>query len=140
MEIKLQTTIKVDVKFLEVSAEVRYWEDATVNGAEDTDGNIPLRKGDNWAPVIDLQTGIVKDWPSGVTADVHYKVCDAGEYWLQGASGNLVAKYKSDYVPNLLSVGSNGYGDYIILKIDGTGAIQGWTRPDINAEQWECLL
>ena len=34
--------------YIEVSAGVRYWEDATINGATDTDGTLtPMRKGDN---------------------------------------------------------------------------------------------
>ena len=69
--------------YVEVSAGVRYWEDATINGTTDTDGKLtPLRKGDNWEPVIRLADGMVMDWPQGTTADVHFKVCDAGEYWL----------------------------------------------------------
>lgn len=139
MEIELQTTIKVAVKFLEVRACVRYWEDATVNGVEDDDGQIPLRNGDCWQPVINLETGLVTNWPAGMTAQVHYKVCDAGQYWLQDADGKRVAKYKSDYVPDLLSVGSNGYGDYIILNIDGDGVIQGWKVPSVNADQWDAV-
>jgi hypothetical protein len=39
--------------YIEVSAGVRYWEDATVNGTEDADGTlIPARKGDTWAPAF----------------------------------------------------------------------------------------
>ena len=35
--------------YIEVSAEVRYWEDATINGTEDTDGTLtPLRKDACW--------------------------------------------------------------------------------------------
>lgn len=50
--------------YIEVSAGVRYWEDATINGATDTDGTLtPMRKGDNWEPVIRLADGMVMDWP-----------------------------------------------------------------------------
>ena len=36
--------IKEAAKYIEVIAEVRYWEDATVNGKEDHDGAmIPMR-------------------------------------------------------------------------------------------------
>ena len=55
--------------YIEVSAEVRYWEDATVNGTEDSAGSlIPLRSGDLWRPVIRLSDGMVMDWPAGVEA------------------------------------------------------------------------
>ena len=42
----------MNATYIEVSAAVRYWEDATVNGTEDTDGAlIPMREGHKWAPV-----------------------------------------------------------------------------------------
>ena len=137
MQIELQTTIKVDVNYLEVAAGVRYWEDSKVNGVVDAIGMlIPLRSGKKWAPVIDLSTGVILNWPEGTTASIHYKVCDEGEYWLQDAEHKRVAKYKSDYVPDILSCGENGYGDYIILKVDGTGKIEGW-RGGIDDDEWE---
>lgn len=136
MQIEIQVTKQVEVKFLEVSAGVRYWEDASVDGVEDTDGTLmPLRRGDTWAPVIELSSGVVKNWPTGVTSDVHYKVCDQGQYWLLDEDGKRIAKYASDYVPDLLSPQESGYGDYIILKIDGEGRISGW-RASITEDEW----
>jgi hypothetical protein len=119
-----------------VSAEVRYWEDATVNGEEDTDGSrIPLKRGDMWKPTIELATGRVLDWPQGTTADIHYKVCDAGEYWLEDAEGKRL-KYKGDYVPDdLLCMGGEGYGDYIILTINAAGIIENW-NPKLEGKEW----
>jgi hypothetical protein len=126
--------------FIEVSAGVRYWEDATVNGAEDTDGKIPLRLGDTWEPVIDLRTGAIKDWPAGTTASVHYKVCDAGLYWLQDQDGKRIAKWRDYYVPDdFLCPCTNGYGDYIILEIDTDGKINGWRNPGVDDDEWEVL-
>ncbi len=79
--------------FIEVCADVRYWYDATVNGAEDTNGTlIPFRKGNSWGAVIRLADGQVMNWPEGMEADIHYKVCDDGEYWLQDESGKRIAK------------------------------------------------
>ena len=34
------TTTRVPVKYLRAECGVRYWEDATVNGVEDTDGKL----------------------------------------------------------------------------------------------------
>lgn len=122
---------------LVVAARVRYWEDATVNGAEDTDGSlIPLRDGDQWMVTIDLATGRIKDWPEGTTADIHYKVCDAGAYWLADSDGKSVAKWDGFYVPDDLLAGGDGYGDYIILKVDGAGTIEGW-NPAIDEDEWK---
>ena len=120
-----------------IDARVRYWEDATVNGVEDTDGQlIPCRDGDLWNPEIDFQTGHINGWPEGTTADIHYKVCDGGQYWLIDKIGRRV-KYTSDYVPNgVCCMGDNGYGDYIILSVDDHGKIQNW-NPCVDGDDWE---
>lgn len=117
--------------FLKVEAEVRYSEDAVVNGVSDDDGVLmPLLNGANWCPTIELETGKVVDWPQGVIADIHYKVCDQGRYLLLDADLNVLAE-KDGYVPDILSPGGSGYGDYIIMKIDGTGQIENW-RVDLD--------
>ena len=123
--------------YLEVCAQVRYWEDATVNGAEDTDGTlIPARVNESWRPVIRLADGLVMDWPQGTTADIHYKVCDAGEYWLLDDERKRVAKWAGFYVPgDFLCHGDKGYGDYIIFKVDGAGQIGKWSTPEVV---WAC--
>jgi hypothetical protein len=120
--------------YIEVNAEVRYWEDATVNGIEDKEGKlIPFRKENCWSPVIRLADGMVVDWPIGTTADVHFKVCDAGEYWLQDEECKRVAKWAGFYVPDeFLCHGDNGCGDYIILKIGADGLIKKWNMPDVH--------
>lgn len=119
--------------YIEVSADVRYWEDATINGQEDTNGSLtPFRKGDSWCPVIRLSDGCVMDWPAGMTADIHFKVCDAGEYWLLDEDRQRISKWAGYYVPDdFLCHGDNGYGDYIILKIGVDGQINGWRTPGI---------
>ena len=128
--------MKFDVAAIRVSAEVRYWEDARINGEPDTDGSrTPLRKGECWEPTIDLRTGRVRDWPHGTTADVHFKVCDAGFYELLDSADRVVA-VKRGYVPDLLSVGESGYGDYIILKIAPDEQIAKWKTPCIDPDDW----
>ena len=120
----------VAVRYLRADCGVRYWEDAVVNGLEDAKGDIPLRRGDSWCPVIDLESGTVLGWPAGVTARVHYKVCDAGVYALLDADMNVVAE-KSGYVPEMMCPAENGYGDYVIMDIDGDGKIDRW-RVDLS--------
>jgi hypothetical protein len=140
MKIKLTTTFEQEFTHLLVNARVRYWEDAIVNGAEDRDGSlIPFRYGDIWKPVIDLERGVVCDWPEGMSADIHYKVCDNGEYWLMN-EGVIVAKWAGDYVPDLLCYGGCGYGDYIILNIDGTGKIKDYQEKELMSEDWEAAF
>lgn len=132
MRAKIQVKKEVEIKWLSVSAEVRYWEDASVNGVEDADGTlIPLRKQDAWEPWIDVDTGKIKNWPKGTTADIHYKVCDAGIYSLLDNIGDTLFTAENCYVPTCLCPEEQGFGDYIIMKIDGEGQIQGW-KPYFN--------
>lgn len=123
--------------YIEVQAGVRYWEDAEVNGTPDDNGDlIPHRKGGNWCPVIRLADGHVMDWPEGTTADIHYKVCDAGEYWLLDENRQRIGKWAGFYVPgDFLCHGDVGYGDYIIFKVDGAGQIGKWSTPEVV---WAC--
>lgn len=136
---KIEATIKalVEVTAVKVSAEVRYWEDAEVNGKPDTEqgDNVPMRNGKLWEPTIDLDRGFVHAWPPGTTASIHYKVCDAGIYELISPDGEVVAR-KDGYVPSFLAVKERGFGDYIILDIGADGVIDGWGAPEIDAEQW----
>ena len=125
-KIRKKVLQEFEVKYLHVTAEVRYWDDAQVNGEEDSYGSlIPCREGADWCPEIDVDTGRITNWDLGVTSKIHYKVCDAGSYWLYGANGEMVV-YKDGYVPSCLSPGGNGYGDYIIMNIDENGMIENW--------------
>lgn len=121
-------------EYIEVSAGVRYWEDTYVNGAADEDGTlIPFRKGEMWCPVIRLSDGMVMDWPAGMTANVHYKVCDAGEYWLLDADRKRIAKWGGYYVPDdFLHPLGTGYGDYIVFNVASDGLIEKWRTPEIE--------
>lgn len=134
--LRLREEKAVPVKYLQAECGVRYWEDGYVNGEEDTDGSrIPCRKGtaaDNdslgggeWCPVIDVETGTIEGWPQGVSADIHYKVCDAGAYHLLDENREVV-KSINGYVPSIMCPEGDGYGDYVIMKIDGTGKIANW--------------
>jgi hypothetical protein len=123
---------------LEVDAEPRYWEDAIVNGVEDDDGTlIPGRDGESWKVRIDLAAGRIEDWPEGTEARIHYKVCDAGLYWLTDAQGKRIATRKGHYVPGeYLRHGDNGFGDYIILNVGSDGVIAEYRRPETDPDRW----
>ena len=126
-------------KFIEVSAEVRYWEDAEVNSVEDCEGDlVPCRKGDLWCPIIRLQDGLIINWTVGTKAKIHYKVCDQGEYWLLDSTAKRSHKYNGLYVPgSFLCQNENGYGDYIIMDVDENGFIENWKIPKIEQEDWD---
>ena len=114
------------VKYLQARCNVRYWEDATVDGVSDEDGSrIPCREGDIWAPLIDLETGKIENWTQGIAADIHYKVCDEGIYSLLNERREEVVTI-DDYVPSIMCPKDNGYGDYVIMDVNADGVIQNW--------------
>jgi hypothetical protein len=130
----MKQTIKVekevDIKILKATIDDPCWDDATVNDIEDVDGDrIPCRVGNNWCPIIDIDTGVIKNWVKGTTAIIHYKVRDSGTYELFDAEGNSVAKHEG-YVPTIMCPERNGYGDYIKMKVNEDGQICNW-RPDV---------
>lgn len=127
--------IEVEVTTIQVSAGVRYWEDSSVNGVEDTENgdNMPCVVDGRWCPLIDIETGRILNWEQGKTANVSYKICDDGNYKLLDASGEVVLD-KNCYVPDFLAIDDSGYGDYIYLTIDEDGFIQRWKTN--NIQQW----
>ncbi len=130
-EIEVTTKVKKHVRYLKAECSVRYWEDSRVNKAWDPEGDlIPCREGDRWSPIIDLETGKIENWPEGTTAEIHYKVCDDGKYTLLDADGDEV-KTIDGYVPTIMCPEGDGYGDYVIMNIDGDGTIQKW-RVDLK--------
>lgn len=121
---KVTTTVEKEVTHLNAFCGVRYWEDAEVNGIEDEDGDlIPCRDGDNWCPIIDLESGCIVNWDKGIKASLHYKVCDEGIYQLTNVDGEVIKEIEG-YVPDIMCPKDEGYGDYVIMDIDENGFIQ----------------
>jgi hypothetical protein len=133
MKVSVLKKVDVDIKTLHVEAGVRYWEDSTVNGDQDSEEGelIPCKDGDLWKPIIELETGKILNWEQGKVADIHYKVCDAGCYYLKDSECETVLSIEDDYVPSILCPEENGYGDYIIMKVDENGQIANW-KVDIS--------
>ena len=127
MEITMKVKKVFNIEYLQVEAGVRYWEDSTINGTEDTENGtlIPCKEGSNWCPLIELETGKIVNWEQGKTANIHYKVCDDGSYFLLDENRNTVKKIDG-YVPKIMCPKENGYGDYIIMDIEENGFIQNW--------------
>ena len=139
---------------IKVRAEVRYFEDGEVNGANDItyeaqeQGVKPLvpcverNEGENlkacdmwsWCLDIDPETGVILNWPKGNTAHVHYKVCDRChiDYIVNGKK--VCDNEKNGYVPNFLCPTDEGFGDYMIMDIDSEGKIAGWNK--VAFENW----
>ncbi|EHQ41510.1 hypothetical protein [Myroides odoratus] len=126
MKIVIKVKKEVEAKYLLVSAGVRYYEDATVNGIEDVEGSlIPCKVNDRWCPKINIDTGVIENWEKGKVANIHYKVCDDGNYKLLDVNENIIID-KDSYVPSCLSPKENGYGDYIIMDVSEEGVISNW--------------
>lgn len=152
MKAKIKVTKEVDVRFIQVDAGVRYWEDADVNGKKDIDLYETRGKGTpaipfavkvaeaptysiysnhyRWRPLIDVEEGCIVDWPKGTTAQVHYKICDDGAYALLDADKNEIVRVNS-YVPDCLGED----GDYIIMNINEDGKIDGFRFTEDDVEQ-----
>ena len=152
----LKNHVAHEITHILVDAEVRYYEDTTINGVEDvnvmdTEGmvtpNIPCveRIADKptkhicsdcfrWRPKININTGQIENWTQGLSADVHYKVCDQGVYHLLDKDGNTIKTIESQ-VPDVLYPGGDGCGDYIIMDIDSDGYIMGFEfkQSDLDA-------
>ena len=136
---KVEITVKkeIEVKSILVDAGVRYYEDATVNDIEDTEGTlIPCKNGKRWQPEIEIETGKILNWEQGKKADIHYKVCDAGKYSLKDEKGEIIYTQNS-YVPTFLDCTpeKDACGDYIIFQVDENGFIINWDK-DIDFEQF----
>jgi hypothetical protein len=132
MKVTFTTKQSVPVRYLRAECGVRYWEDGKVDGVEDADGSlIPCRDGEYWRPLIDLETGQIMNWTPGVTANIHYKVCDDGKYVLLSENMSEVRTIDG-YVPAMLSPKEDGFGDYVIMDVDAEGMIQNW-KPDLRA-------
>lgn len=130
MKVTINKPTDYEAAKMEVFAAVRYWEDSEINGIEDTeDGdNIPCKNGENWCPVINIDTGVIENWEKGKIANIHYKVVDRCSFGILDDKGEVIFKQENDYVPLILCPKENGYGDYIIMDISEGGVIQDWNK------------
>src|SRR3990167_139739 len=119
MRIKIPTTKEVNITHVLVTLPVRYEE-------EDIPNDFPLRKGETWEALINIDTGQIGDWPKGKSGDMYMKVCDEGIYRLIDNIGGQAAEIDQDYVPHGLIPGE--YGDYVFFKIDENGVITNWPK------------
>ena len=154
MKINIIKPVEIEAKFLKVRAGVRYPEDSEfieaendrkVNYISDDEENpkTPFmeveydkygHKKFYWTPTIDLENGVIVNWPKGVKVHVFYKVCDDFECTVYDEYDNEVLHYEG-YVPDFMAIEEEGYGDYIDMIIDENGCIQKWniTSSDIQS-------
>lgn len=110
----------VDAKYLDVYVAVRF-------GEEDMPNDAPLRDGDMWNALIDIDEGRIVNWPQGKSLNIEsMKVCDQGSYVLLDADREEVGRLEESYVPTSLLPG--GDDDYLCLNIDESGKITNWLK------------
>lgn len=149
MEVYISKPVKYDIKTIVVKAVVRYPEDADFIEEKLDDQNRPYNNYINddaenpkmpfievaydsyghkkfyWQPTIDLENGIIINWPKGVKTHILYKVCDEFECTIYDKNDNEVLYYEG-YVPDFMAIEDEGYGDYIDMIIDENGYINDW--------------
>ena len=144
MKITIRKPSTFNIRYLKINAFVRHWVDcdySTDNG-ETWHGDfedimeehnrigkiIPGSDGEHWKITIDLWNGRVLNWPKGFCLKTHFKVCDEGEYEFLDVDGkdviNITEEFDQYYVPDFLSIEDDGWGDYIIININGDGTIE----------------
>ena len=149
MEVYISKPIQYDVKTIVVKAVVRYPEDAELIEEKLDDQNRPYNNYINddeenpkmpfieveydkyghkrfcWQPTIDLENGVIINWPKGVKVHVFYKVCDEFGCTVYDKNDNEVLHYEG-YVPDFMAIEDEGYGDYIDMIVDENGYINDW--------------
>lgn len=109
---------EIEIKYLVVTIPD---DEAEHDDAYTGDGRAPKING-KYEYTVDVDTGIIQDWPTGLEVDAYFKPRDSGEYRLIDASGSVVVEVY-DYVPALLDHNDGG-DDYLDFRVDGTGK---WT-------------
>lgn len=112
---KIEKT-EVEVKFVLINVNPRHLDEEELP--------VPMINGDNWKVVVDIETGKIRDWPTGEQRDYYWKICDAGTYYLLDENETVLSSIVNNYVPNSLLPGE--WGDYLDLKINADGVITNW--------------
>lgn len=152
MKVNITIPHEIDLKYLRATMGVRYWENCEYSkddgktwfgDFDDIDEesehiksliphvlkkDIGCEESDYWELIIDLEEGKVLDWPKGFCINTYFKVCDDGEYAFLDKDMNelinITNEYDQYYVPDFLALEDSGYGDYVIINIDGDGKIE----------------
>lgn len=132
MKVEISKKVSEEVLCVYINSHVRYWEDSKVNGIYDdpTYPKMPFVEWDDikgeyrWKPIIDPD-GTISEWPSDITADINYKVCDEFECLVDLECTQM--EYEG-YVPRFMSPEEENFGDYITMHISSDGKIRGWNE------------
>lgn len=114
MKVVVNMPREIDIKYLSLKLPVLYDD-------EDIAYDFPLRKGDMWEAIVDLDTRTIQNWHQGKAETLSMKVCDEGVYFLYDEYMQPIADISENHVPHGVVPGE--YGDYVHLEIDESGKI-----------------
>ena len=82
-------------KYLKLNAGVWYLDDVKANGIrkDESDPKILFDETGEDVPIIDIDTGQIINWPKGIAANIHYKICDNGTHCLFDDEKNEESQY-----------------------------------------------
>ena len=130
MQIQVPKSTPVQITNLRLAVPVNYDE-------EDIPNDFPGRTGNRLRMEIDMDSGIIKDWPQGRAYNIRsMKVRDEGVYYLFDGDIPLYCRAEN-YVPDFFP--GNHYGDDICFNIDATGKIAGWTPEKLDIAQFDAI-
>ena len=129
MKIKRKVNIEeeVDIKYIKADFGVLFFEDAEVNGRQDSNENpsMPFIEGRRWQINVDIDRGCILNWPKNVLAHINYKVRDNGKYEIYDSNKMLILK-KEGYVPEIFGQDYMNFGDYVSITVNDEGLISNW--------------
>ena len=77
--------------------------------------------------LIDIDSGVIVGYIPEILINIFDECVDEGIYVLYDEDMNIIAEYEG-YVPNILEVNENGYGDYLNFTINEDGSILNWKQ------------
>ena len=81
---------------------------------------------------IDIDEGKIEDWPEkGFYLKLYIKIVDTGTYRFFDKDEKIIYE-ESGYVPEILGINENSYGDYINFDTDIYGNILGWKEKNMK--------
>jgi hypothetical protein len=81
---------------------------------------------------IDIDEGKIENWPEkGLYLKLYIKVVDTGTYRFFDKDEKIIYE-ESGYVPEILGINENSYGDYTNFDTDIYGNILGWKEKNMK--------
>lgn len=124
--IKLEE-VEYNVKYIgfKVPADINDFE---FPEGESIDNFIQYNESENTLEcLIDIESGYVIEYNQNISINIFDKCVDEGTYVLYDENMNIIDEYEG-YVPNILEVNENGYGDYLNFTINEDGSILNWKQ------------